>query len=233
MGDTRATQKRYTNVAVVRIKRAGKVFEVAAYKNKVVNWRNKVESDINEVLQVPSVFTNVSRGVLAKASELVDAFGSDDHLRCAIAILEKGELETGELERQAALDALFRDIAATVAEKCVNPATRRAYPHGFIEKALRDVHFAVVANKSAKQQALKAIIALQAVIPLERSKMSLRVTVAAGSSGGGALRAVRAWLLGLAPDMIVGESDGGGSGAAARLDLLADPGFYRAIEEGA
>ena len=35
MGDTRATQKRYTNVAVVRIKRSGKVFEIAAYKNKV------------------------------------------------------------------------------------------------------------------------------------------------------------------------------------------------------
>lgn len=33
-------QKRLTNVAVVRYKKKGKRFEVACYKNKVLNWRN-------------------------------------------------------------------------------------------------------------------------------------------------------------------------------------------------
>ena len=37
-----AGQKRLTNVAVVRYKKFGKKFEVACYKNKVVNWRNGV-----------------------------------------------------------------------------------------------------------------------------------------------------------------------------------------------
>ena len=36
----RAGQKRLTNIAVVRIKKHGKRFEIACYKNKVVNWRN-------------------------------------------------------------------------------------------------------------------------------------------------------------------------------------------------
>jgi len=31
-----------TNVAVVRLKKAGKRFEIACYKNKVMSWRNKV-----------------------------------------------------------------------------------------------------------------------------------------------------------------------------------------------
>jgi len=35
-----AGQKRLTNVAVVRYKKKGKRFEVACYKNKIVNWRN-------------------------------------------------------------------------------------------------------------------------------------------------------------------------------------------------
>ena len=35
-----AGQKRLTNIAVVRYKKKGKRFEVACYKNKVVNWRN-------------------------------------------------------------------------------------------------------------------------------------------------------------------------------------------------
>lgn len=32
-------QKRLTNVAVVRMRKAGAVFEIACYKNKVSNWR--------------------------------------------------------------------------------------------------------------------------------------------------------------------------------------------------
>lgn len=35
--------------------------QVAAYKNKVMNWRAKIETDINEVLQVTTVFQNVSK----------------------------------------------------------------------------------------------------------------------------------------------------------------------------
>ena len=35
-----AGQKRLTNVAVVRYKKKGKRFEIACYKNKVLNWRN-------------------------------------------------------------------------------------------------------------------------------------------------------------------------------------------------
>ena len=55
------TQVRLTNVAVVRLRRAGKRFEVACYKNKVVSWRNGLEDDLDEVLQIPSVFQNVSK----------------------------------------------------------------------------------------------------------------------------------------------------------------------------
>lgn len=39
---TPTNQIRLTNVAVVRIKKGGKRFEIACYKNKVVSWRNKV-----------------------------------------------------------------------------------------------------------------------------------------------------------------------------------------------
>ena len=34
-------QKLLTNVAVVKLKKQGKLFELACYKNKVTDWRNK------------------------------------------------------------------------------------------------------------------------------------------------------------------------------------------------
>lgn len=39
---TPTNQIRLTNVAVVRIKKTGKRFEIACYRNKVVSWRNGV-----------------------------------------------------------------------------------------------------------------------------------------------------------------------------------------------
>jgi ribosome maturation protein SDO1 len=42
--------KLLTNVAIVRLKKGNRKFELAAYRNKVINWRNKQEHDLNEVL---------------------------------------------------------------------------------------------------------------------------------------------------------------------------------------
>jgi len=122
--DRPVTQKRLTNVAIVRLKRSGKRFEIACYPNKVLNWRDKIETDLDEVLQSASVFENVSKvrevlvggvwkgvvaekeavlrvqGVLAKAADLELAFGTTDAAKCCVVILDKGELQVrGRLSR--------------------------------------------------------------------------------------------------------------------------------------
>ncbi|KAJ1825634.1 guanine nucleotide exchange factor sdo1, partial [Coemansia sp. RSA 2703] len=52
------TKIRLTNVSIVRLRKGGKRFEVACYKNKVTEWRTGVEKDIDEVLQIHQVYTN-------------------------------------------------------------------------------------------------------------------------------------------------------------------------------
>lgn len=39
---TPTNQIRLTNVAIVRMKKAGMRFECACYKNKVISWRNNM-----------------------------------------------------------------------------------------------------------------------------------------------------------------------------------------------
>ena len=39
---TPINQLKLTNVSIVRLKKGGKRFEVACYKNKVLEWRNNV-----------------------------------------------------------------------------------------------------------------------------------------------------------------------------------------------
>lgn len=54
-----------------------------------------------------------------------------------IQILAKGELQVSDRERQSQLDSTFRDIATIVADKCVNPDTKRPYTVGVVERAMK------------------------------------------------------------------------------------------------
>jgi len=174
---TPTNQIRLTNVAVVRMKKAGKRFEIACYRNKVVSWRNQVEKDIDEVLQTHTVFTNVSKGQVAKKEDLTKAFGTEDQTEICKQILAKGELQVSDKERASQIDQLFKDIATTVANKCLNPELKRPYPVTIIEKAMKDVHYSVKPNQPTKVQAMAVIKLFKESnsIPIERAKMRLKV----------------------------------------------------------
>ncbi|KAL7155766.1 hypothetical protein ABFS83_03G098200 [Erythranthe nasuta] len=170
-------QKRLTNVAVVRLKKHGNRFEIACYKNKVLSWRSGVEKDLDEVLQSQTVYSNVSKGVLAKSKELVAAFGMDDQSKICLEILEKGELQVAGKERESQLSSQFRDIATIIMQKTINPETQRPYTISMIERLMHDIHFAVDPNSSSKKQALDVIRELQKHFPIKRSPMRLKLTV--------------------------------------------------------
>ncbi|CAM9790182.1 unnamed protein product [Pylaiella littoralis] len=219
-------QVRLTNVAVVRLNKTGKRFEIACYRNKVVNWRNRVETDLDEVLQIESVFENVSKGVLAKNKDLLKAFGTDSQLEVCRIILDKGEMQVSDKERQVALESVFRDVATIVSEKCVNPASNRPYTVSMIEKAMRDIHFSAHPTRSAKQQALEVMKKLKEVMPIDRAKMKLRITT--DDNAAPLKEALRE--LGVV-SFESGESAGAGSGGGEVVDFLVDPGMYRDVEE--
>lgn len=69
------TQVRLTNVAVVRLRLGGERFEVACYKNKVVNWREGEDTCMGVTL---SALDNFSRG-----AELVAIVDPSSHKQVA------------------------------------------------------------------------------------------------------------------------------------------------------
>lgn len=132
-----SNQIKLTNVSLVRLKKGKKRFEIACYKNKVMEWRSGIETDLDNVLQIPNVFLNVSKGQTAPKEDLEKAFGkgkpADDII---LEILKKGELQVGEKERAAQLERVHNEVIGIVASKLVDPRTKRVYTSGMIEKAL-------------------------------------------------------------------------------------------------
>ncbi|KAK3186482.1 hypothetical protein K4F52_004783 [Lecanicillium sp. MT-2017a] len=132
-----SNQIKLTNVSLVRLKKGKKRFEIACYKNKVLEWRSGIETDLDNVLQIPNVFLNVSKGQTAPKEDLEKVFGkkttTDDII---LEILKRGELQVGEKERAAQLERVHNEVIGIVASKLVDPRTKRVYTSGMIEKAL-------------------------------------------------------------------------------------------------
>ncbi|KAL5231157.1 hypothetical protein ABZP36_029933 [Zizania latifolia] len=169
-------QKRLTNVAVVRLRKHGHRFEIACFPNKVLSWRSHVEKDLDEVLQSHTVYSNVSKGVLANSKDLLKAFGTEDHTKICLEILDKGELQVSGKEREVQLSAQFHEIATIVMDKTINPDTRRPYTITMIERLMHEVHFAVDPNLTSKEQALRVIKKLIEHFPIKRAPLRVRFT---------------------------------------------------------
>nr|XP_039256176.1 ribosome maturation protein SBDS-like [Styela clava] len=219
---TPVNQVRLTNVAVVRMKKGGKRFEIACYKNKVMSWRNKSEKDIDEVLQTDAIFTNVSKGQVAKKEDLKKSFGTDDVTKICVEILAKGELQVSEKERSDHLESKYRDIATMVSEMCVNPETKRPYTVTVIERAMKeDIHYSINMNRNAKQQALQVIKLLREKISIERAQMRMKLYIPGKTS-----KSIKEKLRPLFKSIENEEFTDG-----LEIVCLIDPGSYRQIEE--
>ncbi|KAK6464223.1 SBDS protein C-terminal domain-containing protein [Scheffersomyces coipomensis] len=173
------SQIKLTNVSLVRMKKGRKRFEIACYQNKVQDWRSKVEKDLDEVLQIPQVFQNVSKGQVANNEDLKESFGSTNQQEIILEILNKGEIQLNEKERSANLQQKQNEFLTIISTKCINPKSKKRYPPTMIQKALNEVKFHLNPTKPAKLQALDAIKLLveKQIIPIARAQMKVKIVL--------------------------------------------------------
>lgn len=172
-------QVRLTNVAVVRMSYHGKRFEVACYRNKILNYRQKIETDLSEVLQTDRVFTNVSKGLIAPSKDLLKAFNSTDQEEICRIILDKGQIQVSDMERNATLENTAKEIANYIATKCVHSISNRPYTVHQIRDAMKKAEISVqpTTARSVKQQFLDCVRLIQQknILDIQRAKMELAI----------------------------------------------------------
>lgn len=102
-----------------------------------MEYRSGAEKDLDNVLQIRTVFLSVSKAQTAPAAELAKAFGPDASQDEIIEeILRKGEVQVGERERKDMLERIEKEVVDIVSGRLVDPSTKRVYTPGMIEKAL-------------------------------------------------------------------------------------------------
>ncbi|KAG5467789.1 hypothetical protein LSCM4_00873 [Leishmania orientalis] len=229
------SQRRHTNIAVVRYSKNGVRLEIACYKNKVISYRCGTENRLDEVLQVERIFSNVARGYLASEKEIRTVFGNGMTEQEAIRyMLNHGELQVAQQERTAEVDEMFKDIAVIISQKCINTKTHHHFPSQVIEQALRSIGAAVKLDQPVKKQALGLIHLLidSNIIPIARANMKIRCTTTSEV----ALEKLRGWCRDNDVDMVEkdpgkGNASGSGDGGAGHsLLLLMQPNLFRDLD---
>ena len=94
-------------------------------------------------------------------------------------ILEKGELQISEKERNLNFQNTKNDIANIIVEKTYNTENGLPFPHSMILQVLDDIKIVIREDQDTKRQALKAIKLIQEknILPIDRKLMSLNLTI--------------------------------------------------------
>ena len=219
-------QVRLTNVATVRMNRGGKRFEIACYRNKVVNYRQGLETDLSEVLQTDRIFTNVSKGQFAKSSDLEQVFQTRNEQDIAKLILEKGSLQVSDLERSQQIENTLREVATWVANNCVSRESQRPFTVPQIRHAMKQAEFAPHPTRSVKRQYLDCYKLLQEkdILPIERAKMKLLLVYPVSQE------AIVLDQLGKL-EIVPMEETASKNNDEAQTTVLVDPSLYRDLDE--
>lgn len=116
---------------------------------------------------------------MAKKKELEEHFKNMTYEEIIKLILDKGEIQVSEKEREHNFANVRNEIANIIVEKTFDLDTGLKFPQDMIIKALEDVNFVAKNDKPTKVQALTAIKLIQEkkVLNLERKLLELQLTL--------------------------------------------------------
>lgn len=114
---------------------------------------------------------------MAKNTDLMAAFNTDNVNAICKEIMEKGELQVSEKERHCEMDSLFKEIATSISDKYLNPETKCPYSVSTIEQAMKDINYSVKPYQTVEQQVLEVKSLLKEHIRLEKTNMRIKLVI--------------------------------------------------------
>ncbi|GMH71571.1 hypothetical protein TL16_g05688 [Triparma laevis f. inornata] len=215
-------QKPLTNVTICRLKTHGKQFELACYPSKVVNFREGIESDLDEVLQIENVFTNVQKGVVSPKADLEMAFGTTEVLEVCRVVLKRGVLQQSNLERELTTNRNLNAILDMLMSKCVNPRSNRPYPESTLREAVKQTGYNVNSQEKVPKVMFLDVMKLfreRDILEIERAKMLIKI----------------GWISGENPKASLSSLNVGGIIVSKETEkemlILIPPALYRSIQD--
>jgi ribosome maturation protein SDO1 len=171
------------NNITARIKKEGKNFEILVDLDKAMYFRKTGQGAVSNILAFPNVFSDVKKGMHASASDMKNAFGTDDVFKAAEMIIKQGELMLPTEYKAKLRDDKRKQVVTWLSQNCLDPRTGAMHTPARIEKAMEDAGVSIDENAPAEGQAVEIIKIINKLLPIKIEKKKLMIKIPAQYTG--------------------------------------------------
>ncbi|MBN1175629.1 ribosome assembly factor SBDS [Candidatus Woesearchaeota archaeon] len=164
-------------VNLVKYKKAGKTFEVSVDPDKIVEFREGVALDIDEIVNDSKIFIDMKKGLVASEAELEEGFGTNESEKILQIMIEEGEVQFTQKYRDELRERKFNKLVNLIHLNAVDPKTGIPHPETRIRSGLEEAKFKINDLEKAENQVDNAIKVLRPIMPISLEKVLLEVIV--------------------------------------------------------
>lgn len=169
---------------LAKMKKNGEHFEVIINPEKIIDYRAK-KAEVKEVLMYEKIFSEAKKGYEASPEEMKAAFGTDEILQVAKAILSEGEIQFTQEYREQKRKDKRNKIIELIARNAIDPKTGLPHPRTRIEAAMDEAKVRIDDMKDAEEQIEGVLHLLKPIIPIKFAVKEIQVKISANYAGKG------------------------------------------------
>ena len=182
-GEYRPRTHESSKFTTVKLTIAGEHYEILVNPDSALSYKQGRKVEPSAVLVADEVYSDARKGLRASSEKLKLHFGTDDHAKAALEVLNRGELNLTQDQRKKLTDEKRKAIIAAISKNFVDPRTLLPHPPLRIDQAMQEARVNVDPFQDANEQMKAVVESLRTILPLKSEKIKLQVRVAAQYSG--------------------------------------------------
>jgi len=152
--------------------KVGKVnFEIGTKRGAVTAYKLDKSKGLKNVLDSEIIWKDIKKGDRASSAELMTAFKTDDVMKVAEVIIEKGELQLTDQERKEILTKRRNEIVNYIHKYYADPKTKLPHPIIRIDAALNEAKARIDPDLPTEKQVTEIMKTLITIIPCKKMEI--------------------------------------------------------------
>lgn len=175
---------------IASLKKNKKTFQIMLDFKKYIEWKEKKNIPLSDVIVGDSCFSNISKAECANESDLKKEFGTAKIEKIAEDILKKGHVQLTVDERKEIQAKKKKQIIYFICSESIDPQTNCPPTPTRVELALHDAHFNIDIFSNIDDEIKNAIKKIKPILPLifQKDEIELKIPVKDAHAVGNIIR---------------------------------------------
>jgi len=165
------------DAVVSRLKKGDNKFEILVDPEKVAEFKEGKEINMDDVLAYPGIYRDVRKGDLVSEEDLQKNFGTTDVFEIAKRIMLEGELQFTTEQRRKLLEQKTKEIADIISRRAINPQTNTPHPPQRILNAMEQAGVHVDPFLDTNTQVDRVVKSIKTILPIRIESIVVQIII--------------------------------------------------------